>query len=367
MIIRGQSPDDDPFVPRTDFTIRRQENLMIEPELKEHGRNIPADPRVYQERMNPGPWTPGNQPGAWPQDEYIADGGDDHEKVLVRPNWEVRGLNTEDTVVHFDTLNRQTKVEPSNRVHIYSPRFGSVRQVQGLVGNEQWQGFATVDHALRLEQEQSRQRISQTAQKTSAGYARNRTILRGTIASNNSGEVTTQKGLVALKQNDHVRNYSTMLMSGQLSSSQLLRLAEGQKAAAAWGGLDGVTMIVNNLAPMGVKSVRSPQEVLVIGDGETVPKIQVFKVASTDAAKQGEIVEFLIRFDNVGSELVGNITILDSLSPRLEYIQGSAGSSLPAEFFTEPNDAGSLVLRWEITEPLKTGDFGVVRFRCRVQ
>jgi len=75
----------------------------------------------------------------------------------------------------------------------------------------------------------------------------------------------------------------------------------------------------------------------------------------------------MIRFDNIGSEVVGNVTIADSLTARLEYIDGSAGSSVPAEFFVEPNEASSHILRWEITQPLHAGDFGVVRFRCRVQ
>jgi hypothetical protein len=33
----------------------------------------------------------------------------------------------------------------------------------------------------------------------------------------------------------------------------------------------------------------------------------------------------------------------------------------------EPNEAGSLNLRFEILDPLKPGDGGIVRFRCRVR
>lgn len=355
------------FTTRNDFSTRKQGQLSVEPELKTLGQSIISSPQVYRQNWNPGPWTPGSQLGAWPQDEYLADGGDDWEKVRVEPNWDVRGLNIEDTVVHYDTLQNQVKVQPSNRVHIYSPRFGSVRQVQGLVGNEQRIGFGTVDHTTRIASASDRLKAGTAQQRNQAGYARHNVLLHGANTRVNSGRVTTPTGLVALKQNDHVRSFTDLLTHKIFSSSQMAYLAEGRRMAVAWGGIDSVTVNVDTQTPMATLNVQKPQGVLVIGDGETSPKLEVFKVASTDSAQRGEIVDFFIRFDNVGTELLGNLTIMDSLSPRLEYIQGSAGSSVDAEFFTEPNDAGSLVLRWEIKEPLKTGDFGVVRFRCRVQ
>ena len=54
-----------------------------------------------------------------------------------RQDWQVRGLEPEDTVAHFDTLDGRTLVEPSNRVYLYAPRFGSVRKVVSLVQDEQ--------------------------------------------------------------------------------------------------------------------------------------------------------------------------------------------------------------------------------------
>jgi uncharacterized repeat protein (TIGR01451 family) len=354
-----------PEVPMTDFSIRRKEPLTVEPSLKGIGESIPYHPQVFLDRANAGFGPPKT---GEPQDEYLADGGDDYEKVRIRQNWEVRGLNPEDTVVHFDTLNHQTRVEPSNRVYIYSPRFGSIRQVHGLTGNIQWQGFATVDHSSRLHhfQDSAKAGLSQQADKT--GYTRTQKVLHGTVAGSNTGEISSPKGIVSVKQNDHVRSYTKLLMEKTFSSSTQLYLAQGKQFVRGWDGLDGVTMIVNNLAPMGFGKTKTPEEILVVDNGEaTSPKLKVFKIASSDSARQGEIIEFYIRFDNIGTEPVGNLTVMDSLSPRLEYISGSAGSSVPAEFFTEPNEAGTLTLRWEITQPLHAGDFGVVRFRCRVQ
>ncbi|MEO8498033.1 MAG: DUF11 domain-containing protein, partial [Planctomycetota bacterium] len=74
-----------------------------------------------------------------------------------------------------------------------------------------------------------------------------------------------------------------------------------------------------------------------------------------------------IRFDNVGDQTIGNVTVIDNLSRRLEYVEDSQECSLKADFFTQPNDGESLALRWEITAPVKVGEGGVVRFKCRVR
>ena len=80
----------------------------------------------------------------WPEDEYLRDGGDRRMPTGVGREWQVYGLEMEDTVAHYDTVDGRRIVEPSNEVYIYSPRFGAVRQVVGLVANEQ-----AVAHARR--------------------------------------------------------------------------------------------------------------------------------------------------------------------------------------------------------------------------
>ena len=87
------------------------------------------------------------------------------------------------------------------------------------------------------------------------------------------------------------------------------------------------------------------------------------------------MVDFTLRFDNLGNQAVGNVTIMDNLVTRLEYVEGSAQSSVPASFSTQRNEAESLVLRWEITNPVFPPDDpeqrkptgGVLRFQCRVR
>ncbi|MBR5627538.1 MAG: DUF11 domain-containing protein, partial [Thermoguttaceae bacterium] len=86
-----------------------------------------------------------------------------------------------------------------------------------------------------------------------------------------------------------------------------------------------------------------------------------------NAAKPGELIEFTIRFENIGDQVIGNVTILDNLSSRLTYLENSAKSSHVGEFLVETNEQGSLVLRWEITDPLEPGEFGIVQFIGKVR
>ena len=93
----------------------------------------------------------------------------------------------------------------------------------------------------------------------------------------------------------------------------------------------------------------------------------MIKLASTTMARPGEFVDFTIRFDNIGDQKIGNVTLVDNLTTRLEYVEGSAEASLAADFSATPNEGDSLLLRWEFADPFPAGDGGVVRFRCRVR
>ena len=62
-----------------------------------------------------------------------------------------------------------------------------------------------------------------------------------------------------------------------------------------------------------------------------------------------------------------DVAVCDSLSPRLEYVPGSAAADRDAVFTVQPNEAGSMILRWEISGRLLPGQGGVVRFKARVR
>jgi uncharacterized repeat protein (TIGR01451 family) len=161
-----------------------------------------------------------------------------------------------------------------------------------------------------------------------------------------------------------VRDLMTL---SHLGDAELAYLAQDAEAARAWESAEGVKVILNNNSAMAVKRLQKAATVFVIGDPETSSELRLVKIASTSAAQPGEIVEFTLRFDNIGNEVIGNVTLIDELTTRLEYVEGSATCSLEGNFVAEANPVGSQTLRWEITDPMKAGEHGVIRFRCRVR
>jgi hypothetical protein len=61
------------------------------------------------------------------------------------------------------------------------------------------------------------------------------------------------------------------------------------------------------------------------------------------------------------------VVVSDSLSGRLEYVPGTAKMDREAVFTTQQNEAGSLILRWEVGGRLMPGESGTVSFQARVR
>ncbi|MDR1382693.1 MAG: hypothetical protein LBJ67_02420 [Planctomycetaceae bacterium] len=353
-----------------DFAVkpRNKEAIAIDPILKQQGQNISNHRQVIQAVPRPDGYYWGKLSNVSPQEEYLADGGDNWANAAVRQNGEIHGVEPEDTIVQYDTLDRRTLIEKSNAVHIYSPRFGSVRQIDGLEINEQWLGYATVDAQKKLRMTAEKMKIGKTQQNSTPVYTRSNVVLRETDAGANLGVVNSHHLPETYISQDVTHSLSQLLTHKTFSSTELAFLAQGRSAVVAWGGMDNIEVYTDERMAQAMIGLKTPEAILLSDPlNATTPKLKLFKVADKDAAQRGEIVTFMIRFENVGSEQVGNINIVDSLTTRLEYVNGSAVSSVPAEFFTEQNKSGSLILRWEISKPLNVGDFGVLRFQCRVQ
>ncbi len=301
------------------------------------------------------------------RDEYICDGGDSVGKAYVRSDWSVEGLDQEDTIAHFDTLEGRTKVEESNRVCIYSPRFATVRKIEGVLQSGQETHVASVDRKLLAVTEQKEHSVGMTAQQSQADFARNRKLANAYRSRQQGGALVNPQGLVQHKTNRWARSVRDLMTLSHLGDAELAYLAQDAEAARAWESAEGVKVILNNNSAMAVKRLQKAATVFVIGDPETSPELRLVKIASTSAAQPGEIVEFTLRFDNIGNEVIGNVTLIDELTTRLEYVEGSATCSLEGNFVAEANPVGSRTLRWEITDPMKAGEHGVIRFRCRVR
>jgi uncharacterized repeat protein (TIGR01451 family) len=342
--------------------------LTVDPALAEQGIKIVSEWRDSQEFSNPNIDSKINPVlGLKQRTEYLADGGDGIVKTRVEENWIVQNFETEDTVAHFDTLDGRTLVEPSNRVLLYAPRFGSVRKIESLLNNTQITALSRTDAQSSLNIGQGQEQLGYTVQETISGFARTRTQLSRVGGLKKSTGAGVTQGLGAYSNFESAMYYSNLLRQQFIGSPELTFLAEGRTYARAWQGNEGTKIQINILAPMEATSEEGAESFFQIEEESKTSKLRLIKTASKKSAQSGEIVVFTLRFDNIGTQLIGNVTILDNLTTRLEFLSGTALSSLKSGFVVQPNESGSFTLRFEITDPLKPGDFGVVQFQCRVR
>jgi uncharacterized repeat protein (TIGR01451 family) len=180
----------------------------------------------------------------------------------------------------------------------------------------------------------------------------------------NADSVITLRGSVA---NFAAFENIELVRIGRHQESQSSRLQLGMTSAQTWQHDLGLHVALNKSQPVIVNDVAKVQEIVSVKADGGEAKLQIVKIASKIAAQPGEEIEFTLRFDNVGVQKIGNVTIMDNLTNRLEYVPDSAQSSLDANFSTERNEGESLLLRWELIQPLEKGQGGIIRFKCRVR
>ncbi len=299
-------------------------------------------------------------------DEYIYDGGDRNGKTIVAADWSLRGLDTQDTIAHFDTLDGGRVVAESNRVQIYAPRFAAVRQISGAIAANSIdaailarKGLPNFEHSQDQRSSTTMQNIQPRRNIASQVVTSFRDRTRGVTADNVWRPTSFSNVFLPYEDFQIIRN-------GFLENAEKARLGIRIDAAQTWKTDLHVQIANGKVKPLVVRDALAAAETLV--DGNSIrPAIRLVKVASTNYARPGEEVEFTIRFDNIGNEAIGNVTIIDSLTGRLEYIADSSQCSIKSELKTDKNISDSQVLRWEIADQVEPGDGGIIRFKCRVR
>ena len=312
------------------------------------------------------PYQPPELSNTRPADEYICDGGDRRYATSVGPDFMVRGLDLEDTVAHYDTIDGRREVEASNRVCMYAPRFAAVRQVRGISQHEQHDFIGRVHQPLGPMLHEETQLASQlNRQVQPIGQIGSKQA--STFRERNAGvPLDAAQGVIGLDGTQRLLMPFRVLETGVYEQSEKARLANAIDAAVSWSHDLGVEVLMSEKR-LAIDSHDAKLGQTYVIDHEGNPGIRVIKVASAKEAQPGDIVEFTIRFDNVGNELIGNVTILDNLTTRLEYVEDSQTCTLEAGFFVERNEGESLALRWEIIDPLEPNTGGVITFKCRVR
>jgi uncharacterized repeat protein (TIGR01451 family) len=301
-----------------------------------------------------------------PSDELICDGGDAPPVVRVSPEWKVVGLDSSDAVAHFDSLDGRTLVQPSNRVCIYAPRFGAVRVVTRLVADEQVEKIEGATQPLHIARHDDKLPAKVDTQNLQPIGSRANRLPEAFLRREQGG--LTSVLVVPRAVQDALLPYENLsiIRAGIFQGTEKAKLIEAVDAAIVWSNVQAPQVEMGLQAAQAYIGAERLQITYTV-DLPHCPKLRLVKVASTQMASPGDYVDFTLRFDNVGCEAIGNVVILDDLTTRLEYVPDSQQSSVAATFSTVPNDHGSLVVRWQITNALLPGEGGIVKFRTRVR
>lgn len=297
--------------------------------------------------------------------EYIFDGGDHDPPVRLREDLSQTGLDPEDTVIQYTTKGGVTEVQAGCRVAIYSPRFGSVRKRTGTLQS---------DLALR----------PQTADlPTGPGYIKEKLPpiqVMVPVKANSKDAVRVVEAfrdrqrplpselvLPMAVVSDAFKPYEDLdvIRNGNIKTTDPAKLAMASAAARIWGNIEALQVLIDGQEAVEIVDLKQAREYTLYELKGA--RVRICKVASEQVANPGDTVSFTIRYDNIGEQPVSKLVITDSLAPRLEYVDATQQSSLPARFTTSPNDVGSSVLRWEIDQEVKPGEGGFVRFDAKVR
>lgn len=249
-------------------------------------------------------------------EEVLKDGGDGDGRIYLDRTGQLSGLNPTATAAEYVNSLGEKQIAISNRVCVVAPRYLLVRHVAPLLA--------------------------------SAGVR----IPSRTLATEGTVRLDLRRKSLIARQNEE---------------TELLKRRDQAKAMVRQERVGKVVDIQRLEAAKLVLGPQSVTGVLVKTEETRDEPLLLQKWVSAEAAKAGDVLTFTIAYKNVGTRPIRDVAVVDSLSSRLEYMAGSAQSDREAVFVTQENDVGSLVLRWEVKDPLPPGKQGVVRFQAKVK
>jgi uncharacterized repeat protein (TIGR01451 family) len=311
-------------------------------------------------------WAPDGIALPWPHDEYICDGGDINEDANIKMDESIVGVDQEDTIAHYKTLDGRKEITASNKVCIYAPRFAAVRHVAVPIITEVHERMAGIEKTDKLNLH-DKAFLTTTAVQPESLRGEQAIDLASIFRERKAGNELARTNAPYMARGEFLPFEDfALIRRGVYEQGDKPRLAISAQAAEVWLDKKAVQVVIDGKMAVEAAGVSGSQETRVY-ELEGKPRLRICKVASKSDAKVGETVEFTLRFDNIGEQPVSNVTIIDSLTTRLEYVEGSQSSSREAKFDTQENAGESLVLRWALTEPLQVNEGGIVRFQCRVR
>ena len=157
------------------------------------------------------------------------------------------------------------------------------------------------------------------------------------------------------------------LSDGQYVKGELPVLTDGMAAAGAWSRDLNPIISASDVTGQLVTNVSKVEAYTAVEDPRGPGQLRVVKLADKSVAEIGDTVEFTIRIDNLGGLELRAVMLVDNLTPRLEFVEGSATHTIDGELLVEDNREGSSKLTFRLAEPLKGKTGGVLKFKCLVR
>lgn len=300
----------------------------------------------------------------------VCDGGDHGAPAKPVGDDDLANLTAGDTVARFRPADAGpdadcVDISVASCACVYAPRFASVREVV-----KPFEGTAPEGpRGLALDERagERAERLPPLARTQPVGPQLARARLPGVALEERLGPLAVDQALLP-HEDDNVAQPVSHAVDDAADMARTSRrplAVIGFDVPIAWTRVQAANVLVDGLEPRVVAADRGTATLRFEQPGRA--ELTLCKRAGSDTAKPGEELDFTIVLLNSGDRPLADIVLVDAVPHRLDYIAGSAASSLPAEIGTERADDGSTVVKWRFTEPLPAGASGFVRFRTLVR
>jgi uncharacterized repeat protein (TIGR01451 family) len=314
-----------------------------------------------------------------PTEECLKDGGNAGMRAGLDRNGQLQGLGPADTVAEYTDSLGQRRLAVSNVVCICVPRFAVLRKeipiaryetalapirVETVLGQTLLR--ANVPSLVSIQNEQlqgllGRERPTGAVNSLGVDRVVHVEVLQGYFLNLGPGIVLGTNAVVQLTEVERARLLRQVELAQVLSQPVGVRGVEQIEGTAVVGKMKGIQII---------GAVATTRE--CVATCNEVPEapakpLCLHKWANVECAQVGDVVTFYLKYSNQGGQPISDVAVTDSLTGRLEYVAGSAKSDRNAVFTTQPNEVGSLILRWEFSSTLQPGQCGAVSFQARVR
>ncbi|MGL4550019.1 MAG: hypothetical protein ACRC33_02430 [Gemmataceae bacterium] len=316
-----------------------------------------------------------------PEEECLHDGGDRGLKAGFDVLGRLTNVDPEDTVAEWTDSQGRRHVVCSNRVCVCVPRYLALRKLIPVAGADGMLGpIASVQSKRGVEVDgrmpvrdaravkpplgvMGTQKPAEDRNATPLGMFTQLKVLKVEQLDLGPVEFVGRKEVVTLRKDEHL-----VLLKG----TKLVADLSGVKGPAAMDSSLGTSVVARvKGGPQVVEGVLTLRD-LTACCCEPAPlppdrPLALIKCADKACAQVGDVVTFSLKYTNVGGRPLTDVAVTDSLSGRLEYVEGSTQTDREAVFTATENEAGSSLLRWEVGGTLQPGESGRIKFKVRVR